>query len=162
MDKLFVIVKKLSHLMYWIAGIALASIVFLVVTDVILRRFRMPIDWTYEVVVLLGGIAVGFSLPKTTLEKGHVLREFLTEILPGKWRKLFHFITRSLGIITFAIFGWRLFPYGNNLWRTGQVSPILEMPEYPVAYGIGVCCFTVCLVLFYDLVEKLKGVNSWK
>lgn len=145
--------------MYWISGVALVSIVFLTVTDVILRRFRMPIDWTYEVVILLGAIAIGFSIPQTTLDKGHVLMEFLTEKLPRGWQRMFRVITRFLGVAIFAIFGWRIFSLGNNLWRSGQVSPVLQMPEYPVAYGIGVCCFIVCLVLFYDLLQKIKEVK---
>lgn len=142
--------------MYWIAAAALLSIVFLTVTDVVLRRFRMPIDWAFEVVVLLGAIAIGFSVPKTTIDKGHVLMDFVTEKLPQRWQTGFSVITRGLGIVIFAIFGWRLFPYGNNLWRSGQVTPILEVPEYPVAYGIGICCFLVCLVLLNDLAERIR------
>ena len=65
MEGIFIIIRKLSRLMYWISGLALASIVFLTVADVILRRFRMPIDWALEVVVLLGAIAIGFSIPQT-------------------------------------------------------------------------------------------------
>jgi len=160
MKGLFAIIEKLSRFMYWIAAVAIVSIVFLTVTDVILRKFRMPIDWAFEVVVLLGAIAIGFSVPQTTLDKGHVCMDFVTEKLSRKWRIGFSIITRGLGIVMFAIFGWRIFPYGNNLWRSGQVSPILEMPEYPVAYGIGVCCFIVCLVLFHDLIQKLREVKS--
>ncbi len=44
MKEIFAIIRGLSRLMYWIAGVALAMIVFLVVADVVLRRFRMPID----------------------------------------------------------------------------------------------------------------------
>lgn len=146
--------------MYWIAGAALSCLIFLTVADVILRRFRMPIDWAYEVVILLGAITIGFSVPQTTVEKGHVYMDFVTEILPQQWQRVFSIITRFLGIIVFAIFGWRLFPYGNNLSRSGQASPILEMPEYPVAYGIGVCCFIVCLVLLFEFVQKIRGVKS--
>jgi len=157
MRAIFSIIKGLSRLMYWIAAAALASIMFLTVSDVILRRFKMPIDWTYEVVILLGAIAIGFSIPQTTLDKGHVLMDFLTEKLPQGWQRIFIFITRCLGMAIFATFGWRIFCLGNNLWRAGQVSPVLQMPEYPVAYGIGVCSFIVCVVLFYDLLQKLKG-----
>ena len=152
----FAFIEKLSRFMYWVAAVAIVSIVFLTVTDVILRRFRMPIDWAFEVVVLLGAIAIGFSVPQTTIDKGHVCMDFVTEKLSQKWQMWFSVITRGLGIVMFAIFGWRIFPYGNNLWRSGQVSPILEMPEYPVAYGIGICCFIVCIVLLRDLMEKLR------
>lgn len=157
MEEILAVIKKMSRFMYWIAGAALASIVFLTVTDVILRRCRMPIDWAYEVVVLLGAIAIGFSLAQTTIDEGHVFMDFLIVKLPPALQRIFAIITRILGIVTFAIFGWRLFPFGNNLWRSGQASPILQIPEYPVAYGIGVCCFTVCAVLLYDLVNKVRG-----
>ncbi len=145
--------------MYWIAGVALTSIVFLTVADVILRRFKMPIDWTYEVVVLLGAIAIGFSIPQATLDKGHVIMDFIIGILPQRWQRMFNAITRFLGMAMFGVFGWRIFSYGNNLSKSGEVSPVLQMPTYPVAYGIGVCCFVVCLVLFYDLLQKIKGVK---
>jgi len=157
MEKTFSIVRGLSRLMYWVAALALVSILFLTVSDVILRRFKMPIDWAYEVVVLLGAIVIGFSLPQTTLEKGHVLMDFLTGKLPPHWKRAFSVITRCLGIGLFAIFGWRMVLLGRNVWKSGQVSPVLQMAEYPVAYGIGVCCFIVCAVLFYDLTEKRKG-----
>jgi TRAP-type C4-dicarboxylate transport system permease small subunit len=143
--------------MSWIAAVAITSIVFLTVADVILRRFRRPIDFTYEVVILLGAIAIGFSIPQTTLDKGHVLMDFLTERLPQGLQKMFSSITRFLGIGTFAIFGWRIFLFGNNLWRTGEITPILQMPTYPVAYGLGVCCFVECLVLFYDMLANFLG-----
>ena len=160
MKKIFAGVERLSRLMYWIAGLALSCLILLTVADVILRRFRMPIDWAYEVVILLGAITIGFSVPQTTIDKGHVCMDFVTEILPQRWQRIFSIITRFLGIVVFAIFGWRLFPYGNNLWRSGQSSPILEIPEYPVAYGIGVCCFIVCLALLFEFVQKIRGVKS--
>ncbi len=43
------------------------------------------------------------------------------------------------------------------LTRTGEVSMTLRMPEYPIAYGIGVCCFIECLVLATDLFLKKEG-----
>jgi TRAP-type C4-dicarboxylate transport system permease small subunit len=151
------IIERLSRLMFWIAGLALVSIMCLTVADVILRKLRMPIDWTYEVVVLLGAVAIGFSVPQTTFDKGHVCVDFLTEKLSPVWKKTFSIVTRFFGIVIFALFGWRSFPYGTNLWESGQVSANLHLPEYPVAYGIGVCCFIVCMVLFRDLLREIKS-----
>ena len=72
-------ILAISRFMYWVAGAALASIVLLTVTDVVLRRFRMPIDWAFEVVVMLAAIVISFALPQSTIEKGHVLTDFLIE-----------------------------------------------------------------------------------
>ncbi len=159
MKMLSSVTRWLSQCMHWIAALAILSIVGLTVCDVILRRFKMPIDWSYEVVVLLGAIAIGFSLPRTTLDKQHVYMEFLVTRTSGRWRKAIVGFTRCIGIALFAMFAWRTFCYGRNIAGFGQVSPILEIPEYPVAYGIGACCIVVCAVLVQDLIETFKNVE---
>lgn len=152
------IIHTLSRLMYWIAGLALAGIMFLTVADVILREFKLPVVGTYEIVSLLGAIVIGFAVPQTSLERGHVLMDFLTEKLPIGGRKVFHFLTRILAIFTFLIIGWNLWGLGNDFYRTGQVSLTLQIPEYPVAYGIGICCFIECLVLATEFfIKKEEG-----
>jgi TRAP-type C4-dicarboxylate transport system permease small subunit len=151
------LIKNLSRFMYWIAGVALAGIVFLTVADVFLRAFSRPIVGAYDLVSLLGAIVIGFAIPQTSLEKGHVLMDFLTEKLPFAGKQIFHFLARILAIITFLIIGWNLMAYGNDLKQTGEVAMTLRIPEYPIAYGIGICCFIECLVLATDMVLKKEG-----
>ncbi len=160
MKNIFDTIRYLSRIMLWIAGVAIASIVVLTVCDVVLRRFRMPIAFTYELVVLMGAIAIGFSIPQTTLDKGHVLMDFMTEKLSERWQKIFHFITRCLGIGMFAVFGWRMFILGSNFSRAGEVTPILQIPIYPVAYGVGICFVVECLVLLSGLFSESGEVKA--
>ena len=160
MKGIFTPIKVLIRLMYWISCIALVSVVFLTVSDIILRRLKKPIEFTYEVVLLLGAIVMGFSIPQTSLAKGHVIMDFLITELPQGWKKIFYLVTRCLGISIFSIIGWNLITLGNHLYRVGQVSPILKIPEYPVVYGVGICCLVECLVLLYDLFMTLKGMTS--
>ena len=150
-------ILAISRFMYWIAGAALASIVLLTVTDVVLRRFRMPIDWAFEVVVMLAAIVISFALPQSTIEKGHVLTDFLIEKLTRPWRRNFFVITRVMAIFVFVILGWRVICLGQKFCKAGQVSPILEVPDYPVAYAVAVACFIECLVLLWMLVKEVRG-----
>jgi len=138
--------------MYGIAGAALVSIVFLTVTDVILRIFKMPIVGTYEIVSLLGAVVIGFAVPQTTLEKGHVLMDFLTGRLPFGGKRIFHFLSRLLAILIFFIIGWNMWLLGLDLRQTGTVSLTLKIPEFPVAMGVSICSFIECLVLATDLI----------
>ena len=140
--------------MYWIAGAALTGLMFLTVADVFLRYLKMPILGTYETVSLLGAVVIGFAIPQTTIDRGHVLMDFLTGRLSFNGQRILHLITRLLGILTFYIIGWNLFKMGNDLRQTGQVSLTLKIPEYPVAYGIALCCLIECLVLLADLIKK--------
>lgn len=151
------LIRNLSRLMYWIAGVALAGIVFLTVADVFLRAFARPIVGTYDIVSLLGAVVIGFAIPQTSLERGHVLMDFLTEKLPFGGKMVFHVLARILAIITFLIIGWNMITYGIDLKQTGEVAMTLKIPEYPVAYGIGVCCFIECLVLATDMILKKEG-----
>jgi len=43
-----------------------------------------------------------------------------------------------------------------DLHKAKEVSMTLEIPFYPVAYGVGICCFVQCLVMFCDIV-KISG-----
>jgi TRAP-type C4-dicarboxylate transport system permease small subunit len=150
-------INGLSRLMYWIAGLALAAIMFLTVADVFLRIFKVPIVGTYEIVSLLGAVVIGFAIPQTSAENGHVIMDFLTGKLPFGGQKFFHVLARVLGILTFFIIGWNLMALGNDLKRTAQVSMTLKIPDFPIAYGIGVCCFIECLVLATNMVLKKEG-----
>lgn len=143
--------------MYVIAGIALACSMFLTVADVMLRTFKRPIIGTYELVGLLGALVIGFSIPQTSRLRGHVLMDFLTGSLPSGARRALRVLTRILGTILFAIIGWNLWALGNDFRKAGEVTLTLQLPLYPVAYGIAVCCFVECLVLCLEMVEKKEA-----
>jgi TRAP-type C4-dicarboxylate transport system permease small subunit len=158
MNGLKVGLQKIAYFMYGIAGVALVGIMFLTVADVFLRLFKLPIEGTYEIVSLLGAVVIGFAIPQTTLERGHVLMDFLTGRLHGGVQRVLHLFTRLIAAVIFLIIGWNLFVLGNDLLKAGQVSLTLKMPEYPVAYGIAFCCLLECLVLLADLIKK-KGAD---
>ncbi len=153
MKKLFGVVRMLSRVMYWISCAALVCIVGLTVLDVTLRKLGKPIDFTFELVVFLAAIVIGFALPQTSLEKGHVVMEFLTVKLSPDWKKALNVATRCVGIITFFIIGWNIIRAGNHFMAVGQTSAILNIPEFPVAYGVGACCFVECFVLVFELIQ---------
>jgi len=143
-----------------IAAVALGFIILLTVADVVLRYFKKPIIGTYEMVGLSGAIIIGFSLPFTSMMKGHVNVDFLTQKLPPKGRKIFSFVTKCLGIILFLIIGWNLFILGMDFQKVGEVTPTRHLPIYPVLYGVGVCCFFESFVLLVDVMKILGGKDE--
>jgi TRAP-type C4-dicarboxylate transport system permease small subunit len=140
--------------MYVVAGIALAGSMFLTVADVILRTLKRPIVGTYELVGLLGALVVGFAIPQTSRLQGHVLMDFVTSKLSSGIQRILQIITRLLAMGLFIIIGWNMLNLGNDFRRVGEVTPTLQLPIYPVAYGIALCCLVECLVLFIDMIEK--------
>src|SRR5512139_3007098 len=157
MERLLRMVSKISQWMNGIAAAALGFMILLTVADVILRSFRKPIIGTYEIVALSGAVIIGFSIPFTSWMKGHVNVDFFILKLPPRGRKIFNLITKYLGIGLFLILGWNLIILGMDLHKAGEVTPTRHIPFYPVLYGIGICCFFQCLVLFSDIVKILGG-----
>jgi TRAP-type C4-dicarboxylate transport system permease small subunit len=150
-------VRQLSRGANLVAGIAITFIMLLTVLDVVLRSFRMPITGAYELVALSGAIVVGFALPLTSFMRGHIFVDFFVLKLPPPARQACNILTRCLGIGLFFLIGWNLFKVGMNLQKTGEVSLTLQLPFYPIAFGVAVCCFVQCLVLAADLIKISRG-----
>jgi TRAP-type C4-dicarboxylate transport system permease small subunit len=149
--------RELCRFINLIAGIALSFIMFLTVADIILRSFRKPIVGTYELVAFSGAVVIGFSVPLTSWVRGHIYVDFLILRFSQKVRNIFNIVTRSLGMWLFIMIGWNLISYGMDLRKSGEVSLTLQLPFYPVAYGVGVCCFVQCLVLICDIIKIFGG-----
>jgi TRAP-type C4-dicarboxylate transport system permease small subunit len=149
-------VLRLGKWMNVVAGVTLVFMVFITVGDVILRSFRRPIPGTYELVALSGLILIGFSLPFTSWSRGHVFVDFLIQKMPQTGRKVINTLTRILAICFFAPAGWYLIRMGMKLHGSGEVTLTLQMPFYPLVYGVAACCFIQCLVMVCDIV-KIMG-----
>jgi TRAP-type C4-dicarboxylate transport system permease small subunit len=146
-----------SRFLNVVAGSALTFLMLLTIADIILRFFRRPITGTYELVAFSGAVVIGFSLPLTSWMRGHVYVDFLIHKFPKKMQDLFNIGTRILVIALSLNIGWNLIQVANDLRRSGEVSSTLKMPFYPVAYGLAISCFILCLVIFCDIVKILEG-----
>ncbi len=119
-----------------------------------MRAFKRPIVGTYELVGILGALVIGFAIPQTSRLKGHVVMDFVTGSLPPWLQRALSVLTRAGAIAIFLIIGWNLIGLGADSRRVGEVTPTLQLPTYPVAYGIAVCCFFECVVLLFEMFEK--------
>ncbi|MDY7036115.1 MAG: TRAP transporter small permease [Thermodesulfobacteriota bacterium] len=164
----------LATILYWIAGIAILSMMFLTCADVILRLgvtvyhkyhwwfftpFR-PIPGTYELVCYLGAVAVSFAMAHTSIEKGHVAVSLVVQLFSPRAQSFIGAITCLFGFIFFALLSWQSVLYANELRTSGEVSLTLQLPFYPFVYGIGFASVAVCLVLLVDLSRNLITVFS--
>ena len=146
-------VRTLCIALACVAGVVLAFMLTLTVTDVILRAFRRPILGTYEIISYCGAVVIGFSLPYTSLLKGHVSVQFLLEKLSGKASRRMQLWTRVVSILMFLWLGWNFVAIGLSLMRTNEVSGIYRLPFYPIAYGLGFACLVQCLALVEDILN---------
>ena len=150
-------INGISRFLNVIAGISLTFLMLLTIADVILRGFKMAVVGTYELVAFSGAVVIGFSMPLTSWVRGHIFVDFFILKFSQRGRDIFNVATRCVVIILFFLIGWNLIKYGIDLQKSGEVSLTLQMPFYPVAYGVGVCCFVQCLVLVCDIAKIFGG-----
>jgi len=159
MGKLFLhLVYLLSRFMEVIAGVALVFMMSLTTFDVIMRGvFNKPIIGTYEIVAFVGGIVIGFSMPITSWVRGQIFVDFFYQKMSQVWQNVFNVSTRILSLLLFFLIGWNLMKLASDMLKSGEVSITLQLPFYPIAYGIGVACLIQCVVLVGDLVKIAGG-----
>ena len=157
MERVLGLALKLSKSLYVISGIVLVSMMLLTVTDVVLRTIGRPITGAYEMVGFMAAVVIAFGLPYTSSTRGHVYMEFLIERIPKPRQNIIIISTRLIGIALFALAAYNLFVVGVDLRHTGEVSPTLNLPFYPVAYALGVSFFVLVIVLICDIIKVCGG-----
>jgi TRAP-type C4-dicarboxylate transport system permease small subunit len=144
-----------------IAAMAIFVMMALTCVDVFLRYFfRKPIPGTYEIIALLGAVAVSFAMAHTLAEKGHVAVSLIVQLFPKRLQGIIEGVMSIFGIILFGLIAWQSVLYGLDCQRSGEVSLTLELPFYPIIYGVALGSGVVCLVLLVDLANAIVKVKD--
>lgn len=152
----YALLRVISNSLNAVGAVTLTFMMLLTVADVFLRAFARPILGTYEIASVLLAVVIGFSIPKVSLDKGHVYMEFLIERLSTRNKAIMFTFTRVLCIVLFFLIGYNLFSVANEFRLSGEVTPTIQLPFYPTAYGVGVCCFLECFVFAFDILKIWK------
>ncbi len=152
---------SLARRLDMIAAAAVFAMMSLTCVDVFLRYFfRMPIPGTYEIVALLGAVAVSFAMAHTLAKKGHVAVSLVVQLFPKWLQGIIECIISIFGITLFGLIAWQSVLYGMDCQRAGEVSMTLELPFYPIIYGVALSAMVVCLVLLVNLADALGKVRD--
>ncbi len=152
-DGLRIVTKVLNV----IGACALVFMMLLTVADVTMRAFGHAIIGTYEIVGLSLALVIGITIPKVSIDRGHVYMEILIERIAKGNRDILNTFTRLICIALFVLIGYNLFHVGNEYRASGEVSPTIQLPAYPLAYAVGVCCFIECLVFVLQIIKIWRG-----
>jgi C4-dicarboxylate transporter DctQ subunit len=139
-----------------VAGLAIAAMIAVTCVDVVGRWFGRPLTGTYDIVELLGAIAVAGAIPYTTAWKGHVAVDFLVRKLPGRLGRAVDVLLHLITIPMFALLTWGFVQYGIDLKASGQVTLTLRWPIFWMSYWMALCSAVMLLVLVFELVRPGK------
>jgi TRAP-type C4-dicarboxylate transport system permease small subunit len=153
------IVHSLSGWLEIIAGVALVIVMLLSGADVVGRAFGRPIPGAYEIISFAGGLVLGFAIPASAIGKVHVIVDMVIAKLPPSPRVVLRFISRLIGAGLLCAAGYALITMGSKLRATGEVTPVLQLPFYPIAYAMGFAFLVTTLILLLESVTR-GGANA--
>jgi len=160
MQSFIAILRFVSKSLNVIAGGALTFMMLLTVADVLLRAGGYPIVGTYEVSALCLGLVIAFGIPQVSLDRGHVYMEFLLARFPKWGKEIMMTVTRLLCLTLFALIGLNLLKVAAGFQASREVTATVQLPIYPVAYGVAVCCFLECAVFLFEIVRIWRGEHE--
>jgi TRAP-type C4-dicarboxylate transport system permease small subunit len=153
MEVLYSTTKKITQSANFIAGVLLALMMLLTCSDVVLRYLGKPITGTFELMSYAGAIVAGFAIAQTSMDGAHVNVDMLTQVVHGKALMAVKICTKLISLGVFVIFTYALFLKGIDLYDTHEVSLTLQVPYYPVAYGLSLASFIESLVLLTQIFK---------
>jgi len=147
------IVEKLNY----ISCLALLIMMLITCFDIFLRIFRHTIPGAYELVGYLGALTVSFSLAATSIGRGHIAVEYLVSKFSLKTRQRIEKITFFFSSILFFLISWKTFIFAFDLKSVGEVSMTLQLPVYPITFGVASGCGCAAVVMLFQALNIVKN-----
>ena len=157
MKKFLAAVFRLNTWMQHAASVVLTFILVLTTADVVLRLFKHPVPGAVEIIAICGGAVLGLTIPLTSWMRGHIAVDFVLNALPLWAKNGINVVTRLVAVGLCFLIGWNSWKIGAGFKEGTEVSGTLQIPLYPVAYGLGACFFVLCLVLICDILKICEG-----
>ena len=140
----------------WISALAIFSMMVLCCTDILFRWMGYSLTGIYDLIGLLGTLAVSLSLGYTAIERSHIAVNYILEFFPSSFQRAVDTLNYTACAFLFAFACWQSAIYANDMKRFGEVSLTLQIPLYPFIYGISIGCG----ILFAVLIIRVAGMLS--
>ena len=138
----------------WIAAAALAAMMLLTVTDVVLRAvFDRPIRGTLEIVELLLACTFFLALPASFLRGEHIVVDIVDNMaVARRWVPLLKRLAGLLGVLLMAVMAWQGWIAARDTLVFKDVTSDLSLPVIwywiPVLAGMIGGCLAAAAMLF--------------
>ena len=147
----------------WLARVAAVIMAFLALitfADVGARYlFNKPFNFSVEVTELSMGLMVYFGLGLTTHENGHVRVDFFTLKLGERVRAAIELLTSLIAVAYLAVMIWRLWLRALVLFEKHDVSQVLHLPFWPVAFAMATAASFLLTGVFLWLLGALRQLR---
>ena len=152
------LLRRMTHAMAAAGGIAVAGIIAVTVADVVGRQMGLAVKGAYDLVRVLGAIAMACALPLTKAAKGHIAIEYFFQKLGPRGRAVVDTAMRLVLLALFALLAWRFVLQGRAFLDSGEVTTTLHMPMFWVPWLAALACLVTAGVTLWHLVHPGRAM----
>ena len=113
MQKFMKAVLTADYALFAVGGLGLGVMMLVTLTDVVMRYMGKPIFGSMEIVCFTSAVVIGFAIPYTSWTKGHIIVDFLMEMLSPGTVRILQIITRCMGIALFLFAAYNFVSYSD-------------------------------------------------
>ena len=152
------VLRWTTHAMAAVGGCAVAGIVLVTVGDVVGRRFGLPVKGAYDLVRVLGAVAMACALPLTKAVKGHIAIEYFFQKMGARGRAATDTLMRLVLLALFALLAWQFVLQGNAFLESGETTTTLHMPMFWVPWLAALACLVTAGVTLWHLLHPGRSM----
>jgi TRAP-type C4-dicarboxylate transport system permease small subunit len=152
MKKITKFMDRVTDWFSWIGIAALVAMMLLISADVLLRYlFNNPITGSYEIIMVLEGIAVFTAFSYTQKTNSHISVTMLIRLFPMKLRILCVVLGAALSAMMGTILTIAFWRQAVKALKVLTVTTTLTLKLYPIYF---ICCalmgfFALTLILYF-------------
>ena len=150
--------RGLTHALAAVGGLAVVGLIAVTVADVVGRRFGCPVKGAYDLVRVLGAVAMGCSLPLTKAVKGHIAIEYFFQKMGRRGRAVTDSAMRLVLLGLFALLTWQFALQGRNFLQSGETTATLRMPMFWVPWLAALGCLATAGVTLWHLLHPGRSM----
>jgi TRAP-type C4-dicarboxylate transport system permease small subunit len=153
--------RKFNFILAALAGFTMMMIMVLIVSNVIIRIFYVPIPGVNEMAGWLSAITVAFALGYTQIQHGHIDIDLVLEKFSHRVKNIVRGLMLLISMFTFLMISYQLVKYANGVMESGVLSETLAIIYYPLIYLLALGFFGLTLTLLTDSIKYLiQGSKS--
>ena len=156
------IIRSISRVFFWIAGLIVLVTMLLTVSDIFSRFvLNKPFAFTFELTELMMIIVTFLGLGYITAINRQIDVDILVPRLPLRVQGAIGAFNALLGIGLFSLIAWQTAIRALQVWQENLCTEILKLTMTPVIFivslGSLLLCLELVIVLIGSLGEAVKG-----
>jgi len=146
-----------------IAVVVLAALSVLIFIDVVGRYiFSCPLPGSIELIEGFMGVIMFGSLTQATFSREHIRLEFISAKVSRGWCAVIEKLSQFAVLLVMSGIGWGLLERTRSLHETGDLTPVLRLPLYPMAGFAFLIALTTIIVAARLLFSRTSSDTATK